>query len=186
MLLGTMVAPCLKAPRLLASCCQTPEERWVDGEIVCLARRGRPRFNDLLFHRGEPCFFSFDLLMDDGKDLRRERLIDRKQELRRLLTRNPMSRLRYVEHIEHHGKALFQRVCKMDLEGIVAKHSFGPYTTEGRRTTWIKIKNRQDSQMQGREKLFEGERQTNLSPAAIPVIWPVQNRIEQQRELRRP
>ena len=42
----------------------------VDGEIVCLDRRGRPQFNDLLFHRGEPCFFAFDLLMSDGKDLR--------------------------------------------------------------------------------------------------------------------
>jgi hypothetical protein len=46
----------------------------LDGEIVCLDRRGRPQFNDLLFHRGEPCFFAFDLLMDDGRDLRSERL----------------------------------------------------------------------------------------------------------------
>jgi len=38
----------------------------LDGEIVCLVRRGRPQFNDLLFHRGEPCFFAFDLLMDFG------------------------------------------------------------------------------------------------------------------------
>ena len=36
------------------------------GEIVCLDKRGRPQFNDLLFHRGEPCFFAFDLLMSDG------------------------------------------------------------------------------------------------------------------------
>jgi ATP-dependent DNA ligase len=35
----------------------------IDGEIVCLDKRGRPQFNDLLFHRGEPCFFAFDLLM---------------------------------------------------------------------------------------------------------------------------
>src|SRR5713101_1623962 len=26
-----------------------------DGEIAYLAKRGRPQFNDLLFHRGEPC-----------------------------------------------------------------------------------------------------------------------------------
>jgi bifunctional non-homologous end joining protein LigD len=35
----------------------------LDGEIVCLDKRGRPQFNDLLFHRGEPCFFAFDLLL---------------------------------------------------------------------------------------------------------------------------
>jgi bifunctional non-homologous end joining protein LigD len=34
-----------------------------DDEIVCLDRKGKPRFRDLLFHRGQPCFFAFDLLM---------------------------------------------------------------------------------------------------------------------------
>jgi bifunctional non-homologous end joining protein LigD len=38
-----------------------------DGEIVCLDKRGRPQFRDLLFHRGEPCFYAFDLLMCEGK-----------------------------------------------------------------------------------------------------------------------
>src|ERR1700687_6334600 len=90
----------------------------LDGEIVCLDKRGRPQFNDLLFHRGEPCFFAFDLLMDDGRDLRSERLTDRKHELRRLLSKVSESRMRYVEHVEQYGKALFERVCKMDLEGI--------------------------------------------------------------------
>jgi bifunctional non-homologous end joining protein LigD len=53
----------------------------LDGEIVCLDNRGRPQFRDLLFHRGEPCFYAFDLLMYDGKDIRSERLTDRKHEL---------------------------------------------------------------------------------------------------------
>ena len=128
----------------------------LDGEIVCLDKRGRPQFRDLLFHRGEPCLFAFDLLMTDGKDLRTEKLTDRKQELRRLLSKIPPSRMRYADHVEQHGTALFQRVCEMDLEGIVAKHSLAPYTTE--RTTWFKIKNRNYSQMQGREELFERER----------------------------
>jgi bifunctional non-homologous end joining protein LigD len=126
----------------------------LDGEIVCLDRRGRPQFRDLLFHRGEPCFFAFDLLMTDGKDLRTEKLTDRKQELRRLL-KVTESRMRYVDHVEQHGTALFRRVCEMDLEGIVAKHSLAPYTTD---TTWFKIKNRNYSQMEGREELFERER----------------------------
>jgi len=130
----------------------------LDGEIVCLDKRRRPQFRDLLFHRGEPCFFAFDLLMADGKDLRTEKLTDRKQELRRLLSKVSASRMRYTDHIEHYGTALFERVCKLDLEGIVAKHAFGPYVTEPERTTWFKIKNRNYSQMQGREELFERER----------------------------
>jgi ATP-dependent DNA ligase len=131
----------------------------LDGEIVCLDKRGRPQFNDLLFHRGEPSFFAFDLLMDDGKDLRSERLTDRKHELRRLLSKVSESRMRYVEHVEQYGT-----VCEMDLEGIVAKHSFGNYITERERTTWFKIKNRGYSQSVGREKLFDRERHREPVP----------------------
>lgn len=71
--------------------------------------------------------------MTDGKDLRSEKLSDRKQELRRLMSKVPESRMRYADHVERQGTALFRRVCDMDLEGIVAKHSLAPYTTE--RTT---------------------------------------------------
>src|SRR6266516_4135750 len=95
----------------------------IDGEIGSLDKRGGPQFKNLMFHRGNPpCFFAFDLLICDGKDLRPERLLDRKQELRRLLARAcaPFP-LRYTEHIEGSGTALFQRVCELDLEGIVAK-----------------------------------------------------------------
>jgi len=64
----------------------------LDGEIVCLDKRGHLQFKNLLFRRGNPpCFFAFDLLNCDGKDLRTERLMDRKQELRRLLARFPKS-----------------------------------------------------------------------------------------------
>src|SRR5438094_1645353 len=60
----------------------------IDGEICSLDRRGRPQFKNLMFRRGNPpCFFAFDLLTY-GKDLRTERLLDRKQELRRLLARD--------------------------------------------------------------------------------------------------
>ena len=137
----------------------------LDGEIVCLDKRGRPQFRELLFHRAEPYFCAFDLLMDNGRDLRMERLTDRKHELRRLLSKLPASpRLRYVDHVEQYGTALFHRVCKMDLEGIVAKHSFGPYTTERERTTWFKIRNPKYSQMDGREELFERERHNEPAP----------------------
>jgi ATP-dependent DNA ligase len=102
--------------------------------------------------------------MADGKDLRTERLTDRKYDLRRLLSKVPESRMQYVEPIEQYGKALFQRVCKLDLEGIVAKHSHGPYVTEPQQTTWFKIRNRNYSQMERREKLFERERHKEPAP----------------------
>src|SRR5262249_20730607 len=118
-----------------------------------------PQFRELLFHRGDPCFFAFDVLACDGKDWRTEKLTDRKQELRRLLGRLAAdSRLHYVDHVDGSGKALFQRVCKLDLEGIVAKLKSGPYLSDRERSTWFKIRNREYSQMAGREELFDRER----------------------------
>jgi len=55
---------------------------------------------------------------------------DATQELRRLLAKtSPPFPLRYAEHVEGSGTALFQRVCELDLEGIVAKQKVGPYIT---------------------------------------------------------
>jgi bifunctional non-homologous end joining protein LigD len=143
----------------------------IDGEIVCVDRHGRPQFKDLLFHRGTPCFFVFDLLLLKSKDWRAERLIDRKQELRRLLNRLPVtSRLRYVDHVGDSGTALFQRVCELDLEGVVAKHKFGPYVTERESSTWVKILNRGYSQKQGREELFERDRHKEPVPGWHPCV----------------
>jgi len=138
----------------------------IDGEICSLDRRGRPQFKNLLFRRGNPpCFFAFDLLTCDGKYLRTERLMDRKQELRRLLARSPVtSPLRYTEYIDGCGMALFQRVCELDLEGIVAKQKFSPYVTEREHSTWFKIRNRAYSQMVGREELFDRDRHSEPAP----------------------
>src|SRR5437660_4888985 len=137
----------------------------IDGEICSLDRRGRPQFKNLLFRRGNPpCFFAFDLLTCDGMDLRTERLIDRKQELRRLLTRASDCPMKYTEYIDGSGMALFQRVCDLDLEGIVAKHKSGPYIVERENSTWFKIRNRAYSQMQRREELFQRERHREPAP----------------------
>ena len=93
----------------------------------------------------------------DRKDLRTEGLLDRKQELRRLLAR-ACAPLKYTEYIDGCGMALFQRVCELDLEGIVAKQKSAPYVTEREHSTWFKILNRKYSQKDGREELFERER----------------------------
>jgi ATP-dependent DNA ligase len=52
-------------------------------------------------------YFAFDLLSVQKNDWRREQLIDRKQELRRLLTRLPADSRLYVDHVEGSGIASF-------------------------------------------------------------------------------
>jgi len=150
---------------LIATSLPNVQRAVLDGEIVCVDDSGRPQFRDLLFRRGDPCFFAFDLLVCDSRNLRSKRLIDRKQELRRLLRTTPVPfPLRYADHVENSGTALFQRVCDLDLEGIIAKHKSGPYVTERENSTWFKIRNRGYSQMQGREELFERERHKESVP----------------------
>src|SRR5213593_3045381 len=146
----------------------------VDGEICSLDRRGRPQFKNLLFRRGNPpCFFAFDLLTCDGKDLRTERLLDRKQELRRLLARSPADApLKYTEYIDGCGTALFQRVCDLDLEGIVAKQKFGPYVTEREQSTWFKILNREYSQKDGKRNCLTVSDIVSRLQDGIRAHWP--------------
>jgi len=142
-----------------------PSDIVLDGEIVCLDRKGRPQFNDLLFRRGKPCFFAFDLLYSDGKDWRRDSLVERKAALRHMIHRLPAdSRLRFADHVEGSGVALFERVCELDLEGIVAKYRFGPYAGDHTLSTWYKIRNRSYSQMVGRDELFERDRHKEPVP----------------------
>ena len=70
----------------------------IDGEIVCLDKNGCPQFYDLLMRRAKPCFVAFDLLASNGKDLRQERLLDRKHELRRIIGGGSV--LIYADHVE--------------------------------------------------------------------------------------
>jgi bifunctional non-homologous end joining protein LigD len=126
----------------------------LDGEIVCLDSNGCPQFNDLLFHRGDPCFFAFDILSLNGRDLRWNALIERKAELRRLLGSKPQ-RVLYADHVERDGCRLFELICQRDLEGIVAKLKYGNYTSEKEQSTWIKVKNREYGQAKGRAEFFD-------------------------------
>jgi ATP-dependent DNA ligase len=62
----------------------------------------------------------------------------------------------YLDHVECDGRLLFEEVVKMDLEGIVCKRKDSPYkVTEKPSLYWIKVKNSQYSQLEGRQELFE-------------------------------
>jgi bifunctional non-homologous end joining protein LigD len=139
-----------------------PRSAVIDGEIVCLDKRGKPQFYELMSRRGKPCFIAFDLLSSNGKDLRHERLLDRKNELRRMIS-GAVSVI-YADHLSQNGTALFEKACELDLEGIVAKHQHSPYMWEENYSPWIKIRNPQYSQWEGRHELFERERRSEPAP----------------------
>jgi ATP-dependent DNA ligase len=104
---------------------------------------------------------AFDLLWLDGEDLRDRPLRQRKRLLASIMPRVE-SRARYVDHVERRGRDLFRAACDHDLEGIVAKWSGGTYQT-GARTSWLKIRNPEYSQWDGRRELFDA-RNDNATP----------------------
>jgi bifunctional non-homologous end joining protein LigD len=127
----------------------------LDGEIVCLDGEGKSLFNTLLFRRGNPVFAVFDLLWLNGNDLCELPLIERKQQLRQIV-RAGVRHVLHVDYLPEKGKELFALACEQDLEGVVGKWVQGGYQSDGRSTSWVKIKNPSYSQAEGRAELFEG------------------------------
>ena len=78
--------------------------------------------------------------------------------------------------IEEHGQELFEAVCGLDLEGIIAKRNTDPYDA---RTRWLKSKNPRYSQAEGRRELFDrwAERE-ELSPTSPCTGSPLLTRTK--------
>ena len=115
----------------------------LDGEACALAPGGQPDFPALQAALSEGrsqdlIYFAFDLLFLDGRDLRGLGLRDRKQRLKELLGADT-PHLRYVEHFETSGDAVWQSARRLDLEGIVSNRLDAPYRS-GRGDNWLKAK----------------------------------------------
>ena len=123
----------------------------IDGEVVALDDEGKPSFSLMQQRTGfrphgkhsapkadvPVLYYAFDLIYLDGEDWRRVNLDDRKRRLSEIV--KPGDALRYSDHFEEHGKALFDVAQKRKLEGIVAKRRTSCYE-ERRSSDWLKIK----------------------------------------------
>ena len=119
----------------------------LDGEAVVLDHEGRSDFSKLQRAVGarrfaanttEIVMYAFDLLYLEGNDLRDRPLEFRKALLEQVL-RDAGGSIRFCEAIEGEGGAIFDAVCELGLEGVVAKRKGGRYRS-GRARDWIKIK----------------------------------------------
>jgi bifunctional non-homologous end joining protein LigD len=135
----------------------------IDGEVVALNDKGDPDFSTLQAALSDGktsnlIFFAFDLMFADEFDLRRLPLSERKQRLNDMLgsrsSRKEML-IRYIDHVEAGGEAVWQTACKMSLEGIISKKLSAPYQS-GRSDNWTKTKCRA-----GHEVVLGGWKTTN-------------------------
>jgi bifunctional non-homologous end joining protein LigD len=129
------------------------EHAILDGEVVALDAEGKPSFQRLQGRAKVTraidvrravvdtpvTFFAFDLLAVEGHDLRQLPLADRKALLRSVLP--PAGIVRYLDHFERDGEALYEQVKARGLEGIMAKRADSPYRA-GRSSAWLKMRTR--------------------------------------------
>ncbi|HZY67285.1 MAG TPA: DNA ligase D, partial [Devosia sp.] len=114
----------------------------IDGEIVAF-KNGKTDFSTLkdALSTGAPLtFFAFDLLEEDGEDLTKLPLTERKERLRVLLgERDQNSEVQFSDHIVGEGHAFYNAMCEGGFEGMIAKVADAPYRGE-RTRSWLKIK----------------------------------------------
>jgi len=114
----------------------------LDGEIVALDQNGLPQFAGLRSRQHRTCsivFYAFDLLYLDGFDLSACPLIKRKSLLKRILPKDNTGRIRFTDHMSANGEALFERLERLKLEGMVMKRKDSVYAST-RCRDWLKVK----------------------------------------------
>ena len=122
----------------------------LDGEVVVHDAAGYPSFRRLqkrarlsrphdirrASFEAPASFYAFDLLALDDRDLRDLPLSERRRFLRDVVPE--AGPIRFSEHFEGCGEALFGQVQEMGLEGIMAKRADSRYIG-GRSPDWRKI-----------------------------------------------
>jgi len=141
-------------PEVVRALAALPFDRLVlDGEVVALDETGRPSFQRLqtrsrlsrpidIRHAtvtNPVTYYAFDLLGFEDFDLRSLPLTERKELLEKVLP--PVGALRYLEHVEDEGEALYEQTQQLGLEGIVGKKADAPYKA-GRSPLWLKVRAR--------------------------------------------
>ena len=115
------------------------EDCVIDGEVVVFNPEGRPDFGALQNYqgKGDIAFYIFDLLYFDGESYLDKPLLQRKETLLHVITKETI--LHYSDHFDD-GIALFEQMQKLNLEGIIAKQKESIYQPGKRSSDWLKIK----------------------------------------------
>ncbi len=120
----------------------------IDGEVVAFNEKGKPDFQKLQQIEDNPdtkvVFEVFDLLWLNGYSTENLTLIERKELLKDALTETQT--IQYCEHVEEKGKAFFEEIKNMDLEGLMAKRKDSVYRENHRTRDWLKVRYHQETE----------------------------------------
>jgi bifunctional non-homologous end joining protein LigD len=113
----------------------------IDGELVALDENGISHFQLLqnaLRHKAKLLYRAFDLMFQNGEDLRGLTLLERKARLKSILPRHRL--VAFSRHRKAAGTRFFEEADSKGLEGIMAKRSDSQYLSGERTDAWLKIK----------------------------------------------
>jgi bifunctional non-homologous end joining protein LigD len=113
----------------------------IDGELVALGKDGVSHFQLLqnaLRHEAKLLYCAFDLMFENGDDLRKLPLLERKERLKAILPRDKL--IAFSQHRKAGGKKFFAEAERKGLEGIMAKRADSAYDSGSRSPDWLKIK----------------------------------------------
>jgi bifunctional non-homologous end joining protein LigD len=113
----------------------------IDGELVAIGRDGASHFQLLqnaLRHEAKLLYCVFDLMFENGVDLRKQPLLERKKRLKAILPRDKL--IAFSGHRKANGRKFFAEAERKGLEGIMAKRADSAYASGSRTPDWLKIK----------------------------------------------
>ncbi|HEY5746090.1 MAG TPA: non-homologous end-joining DNA ligase [Chryseolinea sp.] len=140
-------------PKVFAALKTIKQQAILDGEIVVYDTDGKPSFQKLQNYRSTDHYaiqyLVFDCLELNGRELTSLPLLERKEIVKKLIPKSDI--IFYCDHVEEHGKAFFNEIKKIDLEGMIAKKKLSTYHVGKRTSDWLKITN-----VQGQEAIIVG------------------------------
>lgn len=127
----------------------------LDGEIAAL-RYGKSDFQalqpriqqtnpgeiELLLKKQPVFYYIFDLLEIAGTSWLNRPVLDRKRQLKTILSRYKNKTVQYLDHIIGSGKDIFKEAKRKKWEGIIGKQITSFYLPGKRSLDWIKLKTR--------------------------------------------
>lgn len=134
-----------KLPHLAQAVASLPlKSGWIDGEVLMPDAQGIPDFQALQnAFDGESTdklvFYVFDLPYADGDDLRSLSLMERREQLGKVIGASSSDHIRFSEAFDVQPSDLVSSACQLGFEGVIGKRKDSAYVSR-RTKDWIKLK----------------------------------------------
>jgi DNA ligase D-like protein (predicted ligase) len=133
----------LRYPAIAKALQKLPDETAIDGEVVALDESGRPSFNALQNYGSSTApifYYTFDVLILAGRDLRSEPLETRRELLQSKVLSKLCEPIRYSPDLDGSLPDLIRSVREQRFEGLVAKRRSSKYEPGQRSGAWLKMR----------------------------------------------